>query len=577
LNNKSHNKDTIYVCDECNEEFVTEYIYNRHLKSHPQLFYCEKCNEEFVSDYVYKRHLKSHQSFYCEKCNVSLSYKSSYKIHLKSRTHNKDMIKYECKECNKEFFSEYYYQKHLDSNVHKIFKCEKCEMTFKLKSTYRGHLNSQRHLLTKEEYKIYQQQLGYNANFNGDSNEAFIVDIINSLNFSDVVYVGNTGNKFDVFIKYKDESFYRGVQIKTLIHYAGKISDRYIINSGQSISGYYDDTLIVAVTNDKSKFALLFYGEKTKKNTSVPISHLYNVEEFKKQFIIMCKKSTIVENFDDHLHKHERQEADSMNRFKIKCDELGITFERNITNRNEIDAIVNGYKVQFKSSLNIKGNRCEFSISRFIGQKHIPYSDEDEIDIFVFEIVSNPNIFYIVPKKLLIETKFLSTKFTKGRLSIGIPLPNHSEYRWLLQCIDKFNIFKGEDINLYFNTLHKQCDINGLSCTFNSRHKVETINNLSVRSYIVNGVQGGIYMYLLRIKKNKILCNIDIEDGFKFLIFEIGKDDPDVFYIIPIEILIKKGYIKTNDQDGNYSIKIHHNIDKKHWTQIYKNRFDLLE
>lgn len=191
-----------------------------------------------------------------------------------------------------------------------------------------------------------------------------MLEILKTFDFENIVHAGNTANMFDIFIK--DEDYYRGLQIKTLVHYPA--DNCYVVKSNQN--GYENDTLIIAVSNVKDKYVLMFYNEMkeyTRFSTTCNADKIYdNLDLFKIKLLEMVRKSTVVTNFNDYLPKPELLEAESINRFENKCDALKIPFKRNTTNSNEIDAFVNNYNVQLKSSKTYKNNIYKFGLSEEI-------------------------------------------------------------------------------------------------------------------------------------------------------------------------------------------------------------------
>lgn len=66
----------------------------------------------------------------------------------------------------------------------------------------------------------------------------------------------------------------------------------------------------------------------------------------------------------------------------------------------------------------------------------------------------------------------------------------------------------------------------------------------------------------------------DIKDNIDFFIFEILNKENN-FYIIPIKIMIQKGFISTKDQIGKMKISI--DLYNRDWISTYLNGFDLLK
>lgn len=92
-----------------------------------------------------------------------------------------------------------------------LFKCEKCDVWFRDKHTYSKHLTTDKHKMSKIEYEEKLRQHGKDAIVNGEENEKFILEVLRTFDFEDIVNQGFTANKFDIFIKSRDEQFYRGL------------------------------------------------------------------------------------------------------------------------------------------------------------------------------------------------------------------------------------------------------------------------------------------------------------------------------------------------------------------------------
>jgi hypothetical protein len=565
---------------------------------------CVLCNQIFSQRSGYTAHLKTKKhrlndpnnsdntEFKCELCNVILCNKSTYSSHLKSNGHkSKDSNNTEaitvikCETCNITLGSKTAFTQHLKTNSHKLrdpnntkalteFKCEKCNVTCGRIDSYRNHLKSVKHNTTPEEYKEILSQRMKNGLIHGAENESFIVELLETLSFDDVTYAGNTANMFDVFVKLKDEDHYRGLQIKTLVHYP--IDNCFAVVLGKGPNKYEDDTLIIAVSNAKTKYALMFYGEN--KTTSVHFSATHNADKlyddldlFKIKLIEAARKSTIVNNFYDYLPETQKLEAESIDRFKAICDPAGISFRRNNINFDEIDAFVNNYNAQFKTSKSQINNIYKFNLGRCVsGCGHRPYNEDDRIDFFIFEIADEKyqGNFFIIPKKIFIELKYISTNNNDGKYNIHIPVPDYGKYHWTLQFFNRFDqLITGVNILLLFNNLHKICLDQDLQCEF-SKNKIVSINTHKVRHIISSDHNNTSYRFHLETKENKPM-NIT-HDDYSFIIFEILHVNG--FYIVPMNILIKRGYIATNTNDGKKGISIpFQGQDMNKWSGFYNN------
>jgi hypothetical protein len=495
-----------------------------------------------------------------------------------------------CSVCGTTYASKASYSTHLRSNMHKLndpnntktlteYKCVKCNITVSTKRSYTDHLKTKRHNMAPEEYKNYLSQKGKNAIINGENNESFILDVLKTLDFENVVHVGNTANMFDVFVKFKDEPYYRGIQIKTLIDKPNE--RRYTIDSNRR--GYKDDTLVIAVNNDKNKYVLIFYNEM-KACTHFSATHntnkLYDyLNLFKVKIIEMSHRSTIVYDFNDYLYKTQRLEAESMNRLKNKCEDLGIPFKQNVTNSNEIDAFVNNYNIQLKTSTYHKNNDIyEFSIHRNISNKKIPYTINDNVDFFIFEVANEiyKSNFFIIPKKILIESKYISTITNPGKTHMRIPIPNYNKYHWALPFLNRFDqLIMYTNIMLLYSNLHKLCLDNNLQCDF-EKGKLTSVNFLKVKHITASKGEGISYVFNLRVQKNNQLNIIHINDGYLFIIFEFL--NMNTYGIVPIYILAERRYIATNTTEGKFSISIPYSeLNNNTWINPYINNFEQLK
>lgn len=345
-------------------------------------------------------------------------------------------------------------------------------------------------------------------------------------------------------------------------------------------NGYKDDTLIIAISNAKDKYALIFFNEM-KESTYLSATRntdkLYdNLDLFKIKLIEAARKSTIVDDFDNYLSEYNKLESDSMNRFQDQCKILSISFQRNITNSNEIDAFVNYYNVQFKSSTSHKNNRYTFSLFRNTRSGRRPYSIDDRVDFFIFEIADEKyqNNFYIIQKKILIELKYISSD-DDGKYVIRIPAPNYNKYHWTLQFLNRFDqLIMDIHISLIFNNLHKMCLDKGLQCEFD-KNRVISINSLKVRHITSSKHKEMNYIFNLYTQKNNQTNIIHINDGYSFIIFEFL---PLIqYWIVPVYVLVNRGYISTNTNNGKFSVSIpHQEPNKNNWIEFYNN-FDQLK
>lgn len=468
----------------------------------------------------------------------------------------------------------------MENQIKTLVRCEKCDI-FMLEGSYRNHIKTYKHTMDKVEYKEKLRQMGMNSILQGDENEIFLLEVLKTLDFEDVAHQGYTGNKFDVFVKLFGESFYRGIQIKTLTYYPN--GGYYEIPTGR---GYEKNALIIAVCNDRTKYALIFYGE-TKENTIFyfpPTSDklITDLNVFKTMISEAVRKSTVVTDFSKYLTIDQKQEFESINRFKVICQFLNIPFQHNNINTNEIDAIVNGYNIQFKSSRNLKTYAYQFAIGRRTNDDKLkPYSIDDNIDFFIFEIVTEKyqNNFYIISKDVLIKTGHVSTPNNAGKITVNMTPYSHGKEHWTLNFLNKFDqITSGEKISIpIYNKLHQILINMDFFCQFGKNNIFTAINSKNVRliKHAICNKSG--CQFDLRITKNNASVTIHVNDNYEFIIFDFGDLHPNKFCIIPTSVLVQRGYIATNIDKGRTKLTIQH-IDPNPliWTNYYMNNFELL-
>ena len=463
------------------------------------------------------------------------------------------------------------------------YVCLKCNKLLSRKDSYLKHLETNKHKMSSEEYKKFKSETGRKAMLDGDDNELYALDLLHTLNLETVINYGYTGNKFDAFIKFDDEQHYRGLQIKTLVKSVG--DDNYVIKNARK--GYDQNALIMAISQKKDRYALVFYKEMNDKNIS--ISRTYNsdkliddVNVFKAQLLINLRNSTIVTDINDFLYESQRQETESIERFKLKCQSYSLEFERNTTNTNEIDGSIGNYNIQFKSSRNKKNNMYKFSLLRRTNSKPRPYNLEDNVHFFVFEIIDPEyqNNFYIIPQKALINGNYITHDDILGKYCITIPPSDYNKTHWILDYLnkfDQFNINSNIKIDTVYNNFHKKCIEKNLECKFSKNNKIISINSHNVRimKYTRYGLTNCVFNLI--IQKNKKMERIHINDNYHFLIFDFGVAYRDQFCIIPIDILIKYKYISTQTETSFTQILIPYpGSNSQSWMMQYINNFDLL-
>uniref|UniRef100_A0A6C0AG74 Uncharacterized protein n=1 Tax=viral metagenome TaxID=1070528 RepID=A0A6C0AG74_9ZZZZ len=83
------------------------------------------------------------------------------------------------------------------------------------------------------------------------------------------------------------------------------------------------------------------------------------------------------------------------------------------------------------------------------------------------------------------------------------------------------------------------------------------------------------YLFEMLKGKNRRKCSYDNRDEIDYFIFENPLNE---FYIIPINVLIYFGFIKTEKNEGKCKILLYSSAySKNHWSKYFINRFELLK
>lgn len=204
-----------------------------------------------------------------------------------------------------------------------------------------------------------------------------------------------------------------------------------------------------------------------------------------------------------------------------------------------------------------------------------PYSIDDRVDFFIFEIADEKyqDNFFIIPKKVLIELKYISTANNNGKCGINIPVS--SDYHWTRLYLNRVDqLTANVDIPLVFNNLHKICLDKGFQCGFDKR-KIASINSLKVLHISSLKYNNKSYIFGLTIQRNGQKSIININDDYLFVIFESSITNQ--FWIVPMYVLIKCGHIATNKNDGKWAVCIPYTgLETNDWIEFYNN-FDQLK
>jgi hypothetical protein len=298
--------------------------------------------------------------------------------------------------------------------------------------------------LEKANAKLKQKQNVVNTTKIGDETEKWVEDKLKTLdNIESVERIGYLRHALD--ITYNVNGVIRGIQVKTLLHRSGYHDDYYSLRECE----YDDDTLLVCVNKERTRFAMFFFNQIkkfefdfcNKSHTNYRFTYT-DVNEFLNDLKKKLGKSTKFDRYDINSPKI-KQEFQSMDRLKSTCGNLGLEFKFNDTHVSPIDCIINGKGIQCKttSTTTTKSSYVTHICKHDFGKK-VPYSDKDGIEFIIIEIIAYQNTFYIIPFDALIEKGYIHTDKKKGRTNIFIPIPTLTAPHWINEYINRFDLLE---------------------------------------------------------------------------------------------------------------------------------------
>jgi len=482
-----------HFCKPCDKYFAFRSGLTRHFKSLTHLqnigseelieeFKCECCELSFTRQDGLDRHHRSDKHIITEieqsvgKIKEIIDYSDFEEI-------ESDSSKCKCIICNNKMINDTYTKKrHLKSKTHisNKTKISNIELSDDIQYKYHCwehnyhtnrleniniHMDGKLHTMTKEEYKEYKEyrsNLGYKSHKIGDELEEYMTKIYKKCDdIEDVKRIGQTSNTYDIKIKYKNEDFYRGIQVKS-------ISKNKRNDYAMGIRGNYkDNTLLIGSNIERTFFVIIPYLIVKKLSTNVGFTYkketdyyeycYIDINKFEQDLFKLSKLSTIMGDEDDTLSKNHKVEAKSLRRLENKCKELNLKFEERKTNTTVVDCVINGKNIQCKASNTKRGNLWNYHLDKTYKGERVPYDENDNVDFFIFE--TEENNFYIIPKQELISQGNISTKTNIGRKGISLPQKDYKEYRtslthWALKYLNAFNLI---DNKIESNEKELQC------------------------------------------------------------------------------------------------------------------------
>ncbi|XP_055599588.1 zinc finger protein weckle-like [Uranotaenia lowii] len=136
-----HNKERLYVCEECGKALVTKGALKEHKLTHSddQPFQCSCCSKSFKNLARLKIHEDTHNDtlYVCPHCGLKLNTKRTLKMHMVVHS---DQKRFKCQYCGNEYKRSKALKNHLILHTGlRPYQCPFCEKTFANGSNCRSH------------------------------------------------------------------------------------------------------------------------------------------------------------------------------------------------------------------------------------------------------------------------------------------------------------------------------------------------------------------------------------------------------------------------------------------------------
>lgn len=313
---------------------------------------------------------------------------------------------------------------------------------------------------TLNEIQNYKPKI--NTTYIGDKNELYICKILLETNiYKNVKIVGNIGGNADIIILHYDNTK-NYIQIKTLTKNIHTKNIYYMTNN----KIYPDNMLIVMIDKEHKYFALDFAKNIKVKKLSLPFGSMKSkyenimftdIKKFINKLIDLIPFSSQYNIISDSISK----EKESLENLENYCKKNNLTFERNNTNGNTIDGIINNLSFQSKFVSFNKKNQITYIIDsqkssgRLNGKSIKKNYEENDFDIMIIEIGGTQkdpdkckNNFCFIPKNILIEQNILKTNTSKGKKAFYICPPDYNKIHWSKKYWNNISIFELKKYNL---------------------------------------------------------------------------------------------------------------------------------
>lgn len=142
-----------YMCDICQEEFISSYNFAIHNFKHLRIYACPICTFQTKTKSSLKGHIKRHEgefTCHCAVCGRGFISKALLATHEEIHL---DIKRYECDVCGKKFPVKRYLDVHRQLNHRKelfgietLYKCEQCGKTFTFEKSLKRHKSVIHHI-----------------------------------------------------------------------------------------------------------------------------------------------------------------------------------------------------------------------------------------------------------------------------------------------------------------------------------------------------------------------------------------------------------------------------------------------
>ena len=277
----------------------------------------------------------------------------------------------------------------------------------------------------------------------GDLSEIYFCKLLESMDYKNVINLGNIGATSDIhIITHEDKNYF--IQVKTLTHTRG--DDYYLTHD---IGKYPDNMLIVMVNKERTRYAIEFAGNIKAKRMALPFNSkkskylniMYtDLKIFKHKLKTLIPLSRTELEFSSNTIK---KEYEMLNRLESFCNDNNMIYKRNLTNSQPWDGTINGHKLQAKYVSIPYETQLTYAISSkkcagiFNGKATYRHYDVGDFEYAIVEIggikgdeTKYHNNFCIIPAKVLIEQKVLKSKTCKGKKCFSICPPDYLRSHW---------------------------------------------------------------------------------------------------------------------------------------------------